>query len=1102
MALWRVRSTPPRLSRVVVCSRCGEDNTERARFCQACGSELHVPTANREERKLVSALFIDLVGSTAWAERSDPEDVREGLRLYHDRAKAEIDAFGGSVEKFIGDAVVAIFGAPVARGDDAERAVRAGLRVLEAIGELNREHPELELEARVAVNTGEAIVAVDARPELGEAFATGDVINTAARLQHAGPVGGLIVGAETYRATRRAIMYEPLPAVNAKGKRDPIDVWRAVEPLGQPVDGPATGAAAMVGRDRELDLLSSIWARALDERRPHLVSVLGPPGIGKSRLAAEFVSRVEAAGGRCIRGRCLPYEEQTGYRASAEQIRAVAGILESDSPAAARRKLASAVEGMLPEEEVADLTRYLSLLLGLGVDEPTGDRTQLFFALRRLMEGLASEQPTVAVFEDLHWADASQLDLLEHLAARVRDVPVVFLALARPEFADTRSSWGGGMLPHTTIPLEPLAATDAATIAASVLGPSGSPTIDRLVKISGGNPLFVEELAASLIDGMSEEGHLPATVRGAIASRIDLLPPDQRDVLLAASVIGATFWRGVLSAIEPGDGAEAALDALEAKDLIRREPHSQVEGDSEYTFKHVLIREVAYGTLPRATKRERHAGVARHVERSTPGNRRELAWLLAHHWREAGERDRAIEYLLLAAERALEGRAANEAVDLFRDALALLGDADADSSLRATIRLQRAIALVDLAQFEEGAAELDDLIPQLLDRQRLEALIARVRTTFWLEQMQEATEAGAEVRALAERLDDPELRGPALAAQSEARFMSGDIGESLAFGSRAFELWIPNTRPAEFAILKEILAEDEYWVGNYAASEELARGAYEMGGEMHHVEPLVRGGGWRGLTLAAMGRTEEALALLDTVVERSRELEVPRWGASSLNYSTLPFRDLFMLDEARRRNQEAIEIVRSHGEWGMPHLQGEIDLLLTDLMGGDIGRAQREWPRVWDAAINGATWRPWLGGSRLALVRTQIARVADRPETTIEHALDAIERAARIPRPKYEAAARALMGEALVELGRGDEGVAELRKAVAVTDRLGSPTPRWHTWSGLGRACYATGDDEGAAAAFAQARTVIETWTSTLTPEHAASVLAAEPVTEVLRQTG
>ena len=351
------------LDGAVLCPSCGAENPAESRFCNSCGARFVGPGATHEERKLVSVLFVDLVGFTARSDRADPEDVRELLQLYHADAKQRIEQYGGVLEKFIGDAVMAVFGAPVAHGDDAERAVRAGLRVLEGIEELNRDKG-LDLAARAAVNTGEAVVSLHAGRD-GGALATGDVVNTSARLQSAAPTGRLIVGAETYRATRHAIRYEDFDSVDAKGKAEAVAAWLAVEPVLAPAERPV-GSGALVGRARELELMRSLWNRALVERRPHLITLVGPPGIGKSRLCREIADLVAADGARTLRGRCLPYEEQAGYQAFSRLVHAASGILESDPPDVARAKLARAVERLLPADEVADTARYLALSARAG----------------------------------------------------------------------------------------------------------------------------------------------------------------------------------------------------------------------------------------------------------------------------------------------------------------------------------------------------------------------------------------------------------------------------------------------------------------------------------------------------------------------------------------------------------------------------------------------------------------------------------------------------------------------------------------------------------------------------------------------------------------
>jgi predicted ATPase len=589
------------------------------------------------------------------------------------------------VEKFIGDAVMGVFGAPIAFGDDHERAVRAALSIRDWAGEDG-------LQVRIAVNTGEAIVELAARIDQGQAMIAGDVVNTAARLQTAAPVGAVLVGEETYRSTKASIEYRPAPPVAAKGKADPVHAWLAVRATAPAGERPLT-RIPMVGRERELDTLRRIWQSVAEERRPHLVTVFGPAGIGKSRIALELSEHVAASNGRVLRGRATPYGASSPYSAFAQHVKQIARVFDSDELDEARAKLRATVSDLVGADDGEAHASHIAMLVGLGGDGDAADREAIFFSVRVLVESLASEEPTLLLFEDIHWADASLLDLIETLAARVRDVPLLLVALARPEMLSERPGWGGGLPAYTALPLDRLSDEAAAELAARLLeraDASDRPT-DVVARIAEGNPLFIEELAASLVERSTvDPADLPTSVRAIVAARLDALPPDERGLLIDAAVVGRVFWRGAVARMSPRPELSTLLGSLEDRDFVRREAVSRIGGEQQFAFKHAVIRDVAYQRLPRAARRERHAVVAGYLEETT-GEIGQSAEALAHHWREAGDAARAVEHLVAAGDQAGRGWAKERAVTLYREALGLVPEENDEA--RRQVRGRLAVAL-------------------------------------------------------------------------------------------------------------------------------------------------------------------------------------------------------------------------------------------------------------------------------------------------------------------------------------------------------------------------------------------------------------------------
>jgi len=1071
--------------RGVSCVACGADLPDGARFCPTCGAE---QTPTQEERKLVSVLFVDIVGSTARADGADPEDVRDRNQLYFNDARQRIEHYGGVVEKYVGDAVMAVFGAPLARADDAERAVRAALSLVEGAHELNASNPGLDLELRGAVCTGEAVVAIDAAP--GAPLATGDVANTASRLQNAAPPGGVLIGQQTYELVRHAFELVELVPIEAKGKREPVAAWHVVAPLEAPGARPVS-ATPFVGRDNELEILRRVWERAVDASRPHLVTIMGPAGIGKTRLARELSQHVEANGGLALWGRSLPYEERSPYRAAGQIVRKVADIFENDGVDVARDKLATTVGSLFPEAEAADATRYLSVVLGLGLDEPPDEVVHLRFAARMFVEHLAARDPVLVVFEDVHWADEPLLELIDYLVSHVSDARVVFLALARPEFLDTRRTWGGGMIGQTTLPLDPLTPNDATLVASALLPDLAEAAVERVVAAGEGNPLFLEELAASVTDEAGP-AELPTTVLAAIAARIDALPPAPRAVLLHASVIGPTFWRDVLTALMPADGVADSLDALEHRGLIVRHAQSNVAGDVEYGFKHVLIRDGAYGTMPRAARRDLHAEIARYLEQALAG-RPDLGWLLAHHWTEAGDPARAITYLIAAAEGARDALAVDEAHDLLTRAIGLTGDAGE----RRRIQLRRGVMLSEVGAFARADTELSELLPELEGREEVEGLLSLALSTHWTEQTDRTREVAERALSLARERGFSDLEPIALSllgASYSMRGEAGDVERALELGQQALDLWPEGEHQPELAHHYHVHANPSYWSGRYQEAYDLSMKIKSVGGlPPNSAEVVLRGAGMTGLALAGLGRYQEAISAAESAIATARRLG--RQDNVVMNYSTLILREVFALEEARERSRTVADRL-GPSDFNMPWMNARADLIASELLLGELGAVERSWPELWEDALNSLAWEHWLVSGRLAITRAQLELGAGRFDEAVTWSRRSLEMARSGGRPKYESVALSTLGQALTRQGLAGDAVEQLTQAVAIADALGSPLLRWETRAALAAAERAAGNDPEPR--LSEATTIIRDVASTLAPERAEAYLAAPAVQQVL----
>lgn len=672
-----------------VCERCGRDNPDESRFCNGCGAELAAAHATvAEELKVVTVLFADITGSTALGERLDAEGLKEVMGSFFAAMRVEIEAEGGTVEKFIGDAVMAAFGVPRVHDDDPARALRAALRMRARLRELNEmleERYGVTLELRMGINTGPVMAVLDPRP--GEALATGDAVNAAARLEQAAEPGQVLVSERTAQAARH-FRFGPPQVLALRGKAAPLRALELVteQPL---TEGTLSGTRApLVGRRRELELLTATYRRAVEEARPHLVTLYGEAGVGKSRLVGELLAGLEAEGDapRVVRGRCLAYGEGISFWPLAEILKAHAGTLDSDPAELARRRVSETAAAALAEAGAvapAETAAFLTASIGLAPLDGTQrsaqeTRAETQLAWRSFFSALAAAGPTVMVVEDVQWADAAVLELLEDVAAHASG-PLFVLCTARPELTTRRPTWGGGRRSFTGLAVEPLDADETGQLAEVLLeGDAAESERAAIVARSEGNPFFLEEIVRT----RGTAPGLPDTVRAALAARVDLLPGDEKRALQTAAVIGRVFWPAAVADVAALDPISVGqlLDRLQNRDLVLSRLSSSMSGQRELIFKHALVCEVAYDSLPRRDRVRMHLGVADWIESTFAGRRAEVVELIAFHRAAAYRlgpseelRDSAFAALADAAEGAYERAGFERSLTLAREALELAG---------------------------------------------------------------------------------------------------------------------------------------------------------------------------------------------------------------------------------------------------------------------------------------------------------------------------------------------------------------------------------------------------------------------------------------------
>ncbi len=913
-------------SLAVACPSCGAANEPEDRFCGACGAALQStgegstaqpaaasvtpPTAPTAERRLVSVLFADLVGFTALSENRDAEEVRDLLSRYFDLSRQIIDRYGGTVEKFIGDAVMAVWGAPIAKEDDAERSVRAGLELASAVAAMGDEVGASDLRARVGVLTGEAAVTLGAE---GQGMVAGDLVNTASRIQSVADPGSVLVGDVTRRATEAAIAYEDAGTHELKGKEESVQLWRALRVVGT-LRGSmrAKGLEApFVGRDREMRLVKELF-HATAEGKAHLVSVLGVAGVGKTRLSWEYERYMDGLADDVWwhRGRCLAYGEGVAYWALAEMVRRRAGIVEAEALASAMPKVRAMVEEHIPDpEERKWVEPRLLHLLGLE-ERSAADQSDLFSAWRLLFERLADTDPVVMVFEDLQWADSALLDFIEYLLEWSKDHPLFILTLSRPEITERRPTWGAGRRSFTSLFLEPLRQESMDELIRGLVPGLSTEITSTILERAQGVPLYAVETVRMLIDrgllekvdggyrpaGDIEDLEVPETLHALIAARLDGLTAEERRVIQDGAVLGKTFTVPGLASLDGFDHEQldSHLSSLVRKEFLSVQADPQSPERGQYGFVQDLVKKVAYDTLSKKERKAKHLAAADFIEETWTGEEDEIVEVVASH-------------LLEAYQAAPDAPDAEEIKGRARDTMTRAGERAA--SLAANDEAQR---------YFVDAAELTD---DPLDRAKL---FERAGVAAWVGgRAEDATDLMGRAIALFEEQDETHAAARVSARLGEVTWLSGRIDQAVEQMERSFEVLSGDEPDEDLAWLAAQLGRFLYFIGQTERAAERLERALELAESMGLPEVLSHALNSKGalIMMGLRGRPEEGFALLRHSLDVALDHE--EWDAALRAYYNLAnllyYYERF--DEAKQVAADGLSLARRLGarmwEWSL-----------------------------------------------------------------------------------------------------------------------------------------------------------------------------------------
>lgn len=1138
------------------CQNCGFENPPGMRFCGNCGTPLTVLRA-AEERKVVTVLFADVVESTRLAGAVDPERLREQMAGIFAVAREEIEHQDGTVEKFIGDAVMAVFGLPAVHEDDPQRAARAAVAIR---ARLQAEVDSGRLPAiRMGINTGE-VVADPTATTKGEFLVTGEVVNLAARLQqHAGP-GQILVGERTALALRPAAQLKPLSPLAIKGAALPLPAWELfdVAPLREREVRPTP----FVGREEELDLLTSHLRRIQREGRGHVVTILGQAGVGKTRLVLEFRNR--SGGTHALDGRALPYGTGVPFWALGEAIRDECGILFGDPREVTLRKLQEATDRL----EIPAAMPALQSVLGLAIEEAGLTREDLFNGMRAFFQAVTARAPLILILEDLHVAEEVTLDFLEHAAEWVRELPLLILTIARPDLLERRSGWMGGKRSATTLFLDPLSGTESLALVQAILVGKAAP--DPLVKAvldqAEGNPLFMEELLRALIErSVLVEGHdrwdlavplaelaIPDTVHAVIAARLDALPVVEKRVLQAAALQGKDFWLGGLRLVSNGDHVDEALRALVGKELIVPKRRSTLAGEQEFTFRHILIRDVAYGSIPKTQRWPKHARVAHWMQQVAGDRRAEFADFIAHHWLQvmtlrsdlglpvddAAHRE-AIASLQLAGDRAASVYANTTAIDHYSRAM------DLDPPLQPRLQALEARGNVWtlLGQYDRAREDFSGLrtLAQSAGEPRWEAVaLDHLGHTFRKQdQITTALQHLEPALALSRQVGDATLTARILNHIGFTHFSDGRLEQALLAHGEARQLLATGQDLAALAESLHGLGENTFFQGKFATSITWLTDSMHLSSRLgnrslaaENQYMIATADHMLGRYQDAQAYTQRSLATLTeigdvwnqavafwsvayqstTLGEFGRALEHGLRGvglARELKAIRFTVYNLATLGTIHR------ELEDYHGAW---HIDREATVLARQVSGVHLAWCLAT--TALDAAVLGRrddaagylqeakqaarqTPRDFVYAPDAMLALGRVALVGGIPQDAIAAAHSLLDTVAAAGILRYEAPALLLLADASVSAGDDSEALTSYAAAIKAAQDRGELPALWRALAGQADLFHKLGRAEAAREAAARSREIVDRLAAAVPDERLrATLLQSAPVQRLLTLVG